>query len=196
MIDTLLYYPALAAALWGVVYLSDWLMTIYASRLYTDYVRQHAEFEGGYELNPALKKAVAAGRWVSPRFVALLVASVAAIWLIGTMWQAQGLLAAFEFILGAWFLIEAAIHVRHIRNIATFRIHRSAGTVRGFTSYPAWVSYRVSAVEMLAYSGFYALLYLLFWRLFFLGGAVTALVFAIYHAFLGMRARKTSQLSS
>jgi hypothetical protein len=184
----------IVAALWMLVYISDYTLTILSARLYASGVNRYVVYEGGIELTPLYKQDVARARGLSPRFLAILVLSGAIVILVGVIFGDEP--ALFEFFLGGWFLLEAAIHVRHFRNLTTYFYQRAGHGISGQLRIPMWLSYRTSAVEMLAYFGLYLGLYLLFGRVFFLGGALTCIALAVYHWLLGSRARKSSQQTS
>jgi hypothetical protein len=189
--EALLFNPLLTALLWMLVYFSDRMLTIYTVRLFNANIKKYAEYEGGMELTPLWRKEVAEGRWISLRFVVLLALTGGIVYLIGALFQDEPYF--YELFLGGWLLLEAAIHIRHVRNITTYWNMAHTSDVQGFIRYPLWLSYRVSAVEMLVYFVFFLALFILFRRMFFLGGTVAALGLAIFHWFLGARARKTSK---
>jgi hypothetical protein len=92
-------------------------------------------------------------------------------------------------LVGAFFLREAAIYIRHIRDIALFLFARGEDSVQGRIEYRRWLTLRISAIELFSFSIFYYFLYQLDRSWFFLGGAFACLVTGIQHLFWASRAR-------
>jgi hypothetical protein len=189
--ELLLQNIGLIIGLWALVYTSDYLLTITSARLYEAGAKKHVLLAGGVELTPAFKKDVARMRWVSPRFLLALALMSA---LLGILWYLSIYLGyapeLFEFILGAMLLLEGAIHIRHLRNLFQFCYLKNSRGVEGQIRYASWLSYRMSKVELLGFALLYLAVYFLFRRPFFLGGAVTATLTAVYHWLLSQRAAR------
>lgn len=176
--------------LWAITYTLDYYLTILGARLYKDGANRHIVFEGSYELTPAFKEDVDSLLLVSPTFVRNLVLSCLAIfvvWLVDV--EFRGGYYIFAGLVGAFFLREAAIYVRHIRNIAMFLFVRAEDSIRGRIEYRKWLTLRISATELFSFSIFYYLLYQLDRSWFFLGGAFACLVTGIQHLVYASRAR-------
>lgn len=110
---------------WAVIYCLDYVQTIRGARLYAEIGSQHIGFEGSYELNPVFQKDIDRLRWVSPRFVALLIGTSI---LFGAYWwlcQWIVFMEPYLVLCGAFLLLEAVVNMQHVRNIATFRFMRS-----------------------------------------------------------------------
>jgi hypothetical protein len=189
--DYLIVNAWLAIGLWILLYISDYVLTIATARLYAGGADQHVRYEKGLELTPIHQRDVSRLRWISPRFILILVLTSGALWLlwgslVGTGYDRQ----MFAFVLGAWLLLEAAVHMRHLRNLFTFCYLKHSQGVEGQIRYKMWLSYRMSAVDMLGFAGLYLFLFFLFDEQFILGGAVACCVTAVYHWILGARARR------
>jgi hypothetical protein len=87
-------------------------------------------------------------------------------------------------------LREAAIYVRHIRNIAMFLFIRAEDSIRGRIEYRRWLTLRISAIELFSFSLFYFFLYQLDRSWFFLGGVLSCLVTGIQDLVYALPARK------
>ncbi len=189
MLDVLLstrWYPL---ALWTILYISDFTFTMISASLYKSGANKHIEYEQGIELTPLYRRDVARVRWLNPRFALILILTNLLLWLLWNSTVGSGFdPQLFELVLGAWLLLEAAIHIRHFRAIFTMRYFKNSRGVNGKTWYSRWLSYRLSAVDMLAFAVLYLALYLLVGRQFFLGGALACSATALYHWFLGRRA--------
>lgn len=165
-------------AFWVVLYTSDYTLTIVGARLYRG-VREKIAFEGSYELNPYFQRDINALRTISPRFLLALILSSA--WLC-VVWELAQLAAPqlYAFCLGAIVLLELCIHIRHIRNIAFFRV-AATDAVRGRIEYSKRVTLGNSAVEMLSFSGLLLILFAFTGSWFLLGGAPSCLALAVKH---------------
>ena len=171
-----------ALGVWSIFYIADYYLTIYAARLYRSTAEEHFNVQGSYELTPYYQKDVNALKLISARFVAMLALS----WvLIGVIWFLSVRLAEipelYLLTLGGLILREAAVHLRHARNIATFHLSRSANAVEGKITYSQPFSLRLSAVELLSFAVFCLLLALVVGSWFVLGGALSCSVLAVQH---------------
>lgn len=183
--------PFLVMLLWAITYSMDYYLTIIGARLYQDGAREYVRFEGSYELTPAFRKDIDALRPISTRFIGALGISIVLIflvWLIAV--EFLGGYVTFAVLVGALFLREGAILLRHIRNIALFVLMRSDDSIKGRIEYRKWLTLRVSAIELLSFGGLYFLLYLLDRSWFFLGGAVACAITGVQHLKLSAEERK------
>jgi hypothetical protein len=76
------------------------------------------------------------------------------------------------FYIGMFLLVEIAVHLRHLRNVALIHEIKKNGGVEGQITYKRWFSYRLSALELYIYATLFLLIALLNSSLFFLGGAI------------------------
>ena len=184
----------LARLIWAAIYISDYYLTIYAARLYQTGAKEHFVFEGSVELTPYFQEDVDKLRRFSPRFfLALALSSLAllVIWLAAV--RLSDVPAMFSFAIGGMFLLEAAVHMRHIRNIALFQRARVAQGLKGTIEYTRWLTLKLSAIEILSFSGLFFLLFLVSGSWFFAGGTATCLATGLRHWIWGKRASRTSQ---
>jgi hypothetical protein len=190
LLNFLVHNPVAAILLWVAVYFSDYYLTLYGARLYRSGPNEHIEFEGSYELTAYYERDIDQMRRVSTRFlIALAFSAVAlfAVWLIGVKaLRADWLMA---FLLGGLVLREAAVHLRHLRNIVTFGMARKPGALQGKLTYPRWFLLRSSAFELIGFGGLYLFGAALGGGWFFLGGGVACLVTGFRHL---RRARKVA----
>src|SRR5512140_3540242 len=120
-----------ALAVWVVLYVGDYVLTIWGARLYESRVRSFVSFEGAYELTPYYQKDISAFRLVSPRFILMLAVTCVIIVLIWFLSALARIPAFFEFTLGMLVLLELAVHFRHWRNIITFKFLYDPRLVQG-----------------------------------------------------------------
>ena len=179
--------PWYGVTFWVILYTSDYFLTIYSARGF----RQigHFQFEGSMELTPQFQDDINNLRPVSKRHILLLIASTLV--LLGVWWLVHlsiYLNWIYPLYLGMFLLVEVAVHLRHLRNIAIIREIRKNGGVEGQITYKQWFSYRNSANELYITATFFLLVALLTYSLFFFGGALACYGTALRHAKL---ARKT-----
>ena len=126
-------WPGLAV--WSVLYVSDYYLTLTCARLYQDGAREKIAFEGSYEITPYFQPDIDSLRMLSGRFVAALLWSGAL--LAATRWfSEQSTSTLYQAVLGAMLLLELTIHIRHFRNLFLFscdgEFRRRARTDRVF----------------------------------------------------------------
>lgn len=166
---------------WVILYVSDYYLTIYSARGFREIDR--FRFEGSMELTPQFQNDVNNLRPVSKRHIIWLVVSsvvILAVWWITHI--SIYLEWAYALYLGMFLLLEAAIHLRHLRNIGIIREVRKNGGVEGQIYYKQWFSYRNSANELNITGTFLLVVALLTFSLFFLGGAIACYGTAFRHA--------------
>ncbi len=174
LLTFLLHSPVAAICLWAAVYTSDYYLTLYGARLYRSGPHRHLEFEGSYELTPVFQRDIDLMRRVSARFLLALAFSAVAlfgVWLIGV--RALRVEWPLAVLLGGLVLREAAVHLRHFRNIAMFRMARQTGALAGKLVYPRWFLLRSSAFELFSFAAFFLFLAAIVGGWFFVGGALS-----------------------
>ena len=184
LIDILVGKPWLVAVLWGVLSIFDFAATMLYSKAYREFLSANITYEGGMEMNPAFEKDVKQLRWFSPRYlvsmltVALLI--VLAGWVFPTLW--------FEILAGAALLLVLITDLRHIENLSTVWFMRSDPTgFKGKIQQSYALSQRRIAVGTFNIGMLYLIVYFLVGRVFFLGGAVICVLFALRHFLLSKR---------
>ena len=166
-------------AVWVVLYISDYTLTLTCARLYQRGVKDKIAFEGSFEITPYFQRDIDSLRSISPRFVLALLAS--SFWVF-VLWQllAKSAPQVYFFALGAVILVELAIHMRHLRNLFFFRAACS-DAVRGRIEYSRRVVLRLSFLELLGFSGLFFVLFAFTRSWFVMGGSVGCLVLACKH---------------
>jgi hypothetical protein len=145
---------------------------------------------GSYELTPFYQRDIDRLRHFSPRFFIMLAATTLFV-LISRPFllsSSNSTTEGYLFILGGFFLLELVVHLRHIRNIASFSYLRRSRGVTGQVCFTKGLNYRLSAIDLTTFSLCYLLLFLLTDRWFFLGGTLTCLTTASRHWRLGQQA--------
>ena len=176
--------------IWAIVYTSDYYLTLISASLYQSGANQHVSLASGIELTPTFQKDIASLRKISPRFLIALVmltGALAYFWFASV--RTPETRDLYEFVLGALLLLEAAVHLRHIRSLTSLWYARQSLGMSGQIEYAAWFSYRLSAIELISVSGLWLILALLFGQMFFFGGFVTTLLTGLAHWRYSNRAR-------
>ncbi|MBN1657494.1 MAG: hypothetical protein JXA93_03785 [Anaerolineae bacterium] len=178
LIDALLDNVWLDLAIWIVLYVSDYQLTIISARRYAETIKEFSLQEGSFELTPFYEGDVDALRRFSPRMVLMLTLQCAAILIFWTLTQWSGDREVFAGFLGAFFLLEVVVHMRHARNLVTFHYGQQGG-LRGRLERARWLVLRLSAVDMALYAVLFVLLFLLTGSWFVLGGVGGCLITAV-----------------
>lgn len=184
MIDALLESWWLGPALWAALSISDNLLTVACARLY--HGQDTIVFEGSYEITPFYQADVNALRRLSLRFWIALLAIAGYLILVQTLASEAAVFAhLYAGALGALVLIQVTIHVRHLRNWFLFK--NGLALTQGRLVYARPLVLRMSAFELILFSGVYLILAVVTENLFVLGGALGCAVLAVNHYQLSRR---------
>lgn len=168
-------------ALWVLIYVSDYTLTLVGAQAAAKRA-PNVSVQGSYELNPYFVNDVNKRRRISPRFLLALVLTtvlLALLWYLSRSSALTGVL--FEVAFGALLLVELAIHVRHLRNILSYRRATQPGEVEGSIQFSRRYAYWVSALDLAVFALFYLILFLLVGRWFFVGGFIACASLALRH---------------
>ena len=184
--------PWYGIMLWIVLYTSDYYLTLYCARGFREI--GHIQFEGSFELTPQYQKDIDALKPISRLHVTVLILYsllLLVIWLLTRL--TIYLEWSYPLYLGMFLLMEVAVHMRHLRNVAIIREVRKSGGVEGQIAYRKWFSYRVSATDLYISATVFLLVAVLTYSLFFLGGAIMCYATGFKHARLARKAKVASQ---
>jgi hypothetical protein len=165
--------------LWTLLSLSDYWMTIKTVRLYR--ACPHFQFEGSLELNPQFEKDVDALRPVSRRHLLMLALTELFLLAIWGLYVLLEFTQGFAFILGMFILMEAGIHLRHLRSYRMLTLIRAKGGLTGTLSHRRWFLFANSAFEFFCLAVLFLFAALMTRSLFFAGGALGCLSLALNH---------------
>ena len=193
MAGLFLDYLWLGPMVWAVLYISDYYLTLTCARLYQAGAREKMAFEGSYEITPFYQTEIDALRRVSPRFLLMLVVSLIWLWWVGQT-TAQTSPTFYSFILGALFLVEMAVHIRHVRNYFLFRAMLT-NAVRGRLEYSRPVLLMGSAMDLFAFAVMFAVIGISTASPFASGGAVGAAWLGIQHLRLASKAQRAARVA-
>jgi hypothetical protein len=178
MIDVLLARVWAPPLLWALLYISDYALSIAAARLYQS--QNKMVFEGSYEITPTYQADVNALRRISPRFLFLLTLTTAYVSLLSVLMRPwAGASWWYLFLLGSMVLLEATVHVRHLRNWYLFK--RIVPQMQGRMTYPRGIMLSASAFELLVFSLLYTIIWAVTEHPFLLGGALSCAATSIAH---------------
>jgi hypothetical protein len=178
-------------AVWGALYVSDYVFTLTCARLYQSGVKEKIAFEGSFEITPYFQSDIDSLRAVSPRFLAAMAVGCVC---LGAIWWLAGIFDArlYQFVLGSMILSELAIHHRHLRNLFLFRAILSTHGIQGRMQYARPSMLRMSAVELFAFAGLYAFLFLFTFSWFVLGGVLSCFSIGLKHRSLARKHSSTA----
>jgi archaellum biogenesis protein FlaJ (TadC family) len=184
LIDTLVGNPWFVALLWGVLSIFDFVATMLYSKAYREFLSTTVQYEHGVEMNPAFEKDVRQLRWFSPRYVISML-SVAILIVLAGMWFPT---LWFETLAGAALLLVFITDLRHIENLSMVRFLKSDPEgFKGRIEQSYKLSQRRVAVGVFNIGVLYLVVLLLTERLFFLGGGIICILFALRHYLLSNR---------
>jgi hypothetical protein len=186
-----------ALAVWSGLYLSDYLLTIWAARLYQSDAKEHVVLKGSLEITPYFQDDVNRLKRMSLRFIRALVFSVLTIslaWVLAVRWLE--IPQAFSVLMGALILLEATAHIRHIRNIVFLSTLTRMHSLKGKIEYPRWLSLRLSSVEVLGFAALFLVAFLVSGNWFFVGGSLSCLLTGLKHLDYAKKATLTKTVVS
>jgi hypothetical protein len=180
--------PLPALVVWGLLYISDYAFTVTCARLRQK--QQKFASEGSYELNPVFQRDIDTGRIVSTRF---LLAMMSVLMLMSLLWvlTADKNPELFQAAMGVAIGLQLAIHVRHIRNLFLFRVVNGE-EINGRIEYARALTLKMSAVDFVAFSILFLVLFAFTGSWFILGGAAGNLLVAVKHSALAAKHRSST----
>ena len=184
LIDTLVGKPWLVSVLWGLLSIFDFAATLLYSKAYRDFLSETVQYEHGVEMNPNFEKDVAQLRWFSPRYLVSMLGVAVLIGFVGT-WMPK---PWFELLAGAALLLVLITDLRHIENLSLVWFLKSdPDGFKGRIEQSYKLSQRRVAVGGFNIGLLYFIVYLLTGRIFFAGGALISILYAIRHFLLSRR---------
>jgi hypothetical protein len=141
--------------LWMILYTSDYYLTLYCARGFRE--TGHFQFDGSFELTPQYQKDIDHLQPISRLHMILLLAYSL---LILVVWWITRLSICLEWTyplyLGMFLLLEVAVHLRRLRNVALIReVKKHGGAIMcyGTGFKPNRLAKRVKATEPAAVLG-------------------------------------------
>ncbi len=169
-------------AFWSALYVSDYSLTLWASRLYQADAKEHVVLKGSLEITPYFQEDVDESKTMSIRFIRALIFTVLAIslaWLLTV--RLANLPQVFSVLMGSLILLEATAHIRHVRNIVFLRTLKNMHSMKGTIEYPRWLSLKLSSVEIIGFAALFLFVFLISGDWFFIGGVASCLLTGLKH---------------
>jgi hypothetical protein len=166
-------------ALWGLLYISDYALTITCARIHGR--QETIVVEGSYEITPFFQRDINSLRLVSPRFVFILLLTFGFLGFLWILNESSPAPELWQFALGALIGVQLAVHMRHLRNLVLFRSINNTDLIRGRIEYSRPVALRASSWECFAFSGFYLMLFAFTRSWFMLGGVAACFSLGVKH---------------
>ena len=142
--------PWYGIILWIILYTSDYYLTHLLARGFREI--GNFQFEGSFELTPRYQYDID-NLNLFPDYISFAVAYSSVILLVWWITRLSVYLAwSYPLYLGMFLLLEVAVHLRHLRNVALIREVKRNGGIEGQISYTKWFSYRISALELYIYA--------------------------------------------
>ena len=196
MIDRVLFdWAPLAILAVVAAFFADYLLTHAGARA-SQGVRERWSVEGSYELNPTWERQIDSGQLFGVRvFIvpALLGAVLALARLIAWPWDEFTDPAFFGFAVGSIALLQAPILLVHGANLQTFTDLAVPSAAEGGVRYSRWFAYRSTAGHLARFGVLWIVLWVPSQQAFFLGGALSCVVFARRLARLCQAARRSAE---
>ena len=177
--DYLLNTPWLPMALWVVLYLGDYYLTLIGARMYKK--QPFLKIQGSYELTPRYQKAVDNPRWFSPTMIVPIFVGVLLLFIFGYAPNMPRYL--FGFVIGLLLFVETGVYMRHVANIYQFSmLAKPDAGVSGQVTMPRNMVYKNSSFQLM-YLGVFTLIA---WALtmessILLGGGIGFMIQAFKH---------------
>jgi hypothetical protein len=184
LINRLVENPWLVAALWGILSIFDFVATLLYSKAYHEFLSETVQYEHSVEMNPNFEKDVGQLRWFSPRYILSMLSVAVLLGLVG-LWLPATL---FEALAGAALLLVLITDLRHIENLSmVWFLKSNPEDFKGRIEQSYKLSQRRVAVGGFNIGVLYFLISLLTGRVFFVGGVLISVLYAVRHFLLSRR---------
>ena len=168
--------------IWAVLYTSDHVLAVLSHRMLEKGAEQHLVYEVDRLALPVAQQSAPRRALFSARF--LLSLALMALMLFFFWYNRKNPLyfpGLYEFVLGGMLLLQGVAHIRHAPQLTLLWYAQTSQGIDGKVEFSAWLDYRQSAFELLAFGLLFVVIYLLTGRVFFLGGMILCLMTALAH---------------
>ena len=178
MIDRVVYDWAPLVALVAVgTFVLDWGLT-HIGAAASQKVRERWAIEGSYELNPTWQAEIDSGPRFSWRLVGVAAVLVALLLAMRYLVEFAELDPAFFAVAaGAVLLLQAPTIMAHATNLQMFRDLADPTAITGSVTFSRWLTLRAAAWYLVRFAVLWLALWVLSQQAFFLGGALSCLLF-------------------
>nr|HPN84587.1 hypothetical protein [Victivallales bacterium] len=146
------YKPESIIILWAIIYSSDWIMDWWGAVIYNKKVKNVCVFEKGYNLKAISEFEIHHKFLLFARYFSELAITSVAVCLTLYTCRIMSSWKFYEFFCGAFIILEACMHFRHIRNVAMFSLADRKNGLRGKIFLPKWISLRFASTEFTTFS--------------------------------------------
>ncbi len=186
------YWPSTMLMLWILIFTSDRLMSYIGAKLYHDMVKHFLLLEDGYHLKDISEYEIGHPSGIITKFLSELIISSTAVWMLLYSCRLLSSWNFYEFFCGAFVLLEACIHFRHMRNVSLFSLAKKNSGLYGCLAIPKWIGLRNNFVEFIIFSLSYIMIFFFDTSNYFvLGGALSCLIASLYYLIYAQQEKKT-----
>jgi len=169
-----------SVGVWLLLSISDSLLTVKVAKMYQMGGKEHFDFSGSIELEPAHQEEIDRFQAISFRYVLDLVLYGGLLWIV----HYCGLPKLFSVLWGGLVLLQLAVHLDHFHYLTLFRYASRSIGIQGHIQFARWLLLRLSSIRFFGLSLMFSMAYLFFGSLVILGGAISCLLMAIRHLLL------------
>src|SRR6266542_2855274 len=166
-----------SVGVWLLLSISDSLLTVKGARMYQKGGKEHFDFSGSYELEPAHQEEIDRFQAISFRYVLELILYGGLLWIVHN----SGLTNLFSVLWGGLVLLQLAIHLGHFHTLTLFRYASRSIGIQGHIQYARWLVLRLSFIQLFVINLMFSISYLFIGSLVILGGAISCLFFLMRH---------------
>jgi hypothetical protein len=194
-----LYQPMVMVFLWIIIFTSDFVIKYRGAVLYYKYVKPVFQLHSGYFFKQFPEDKVNDFKYLFTFYIFSLVITSTLFGILLYLSVLHLNPAMYEFICGFFILLEACIHIRHIRMVTFFSFFRSAEYFHGVSTIPNWIIHKTAAVEYATFGIGFMLVTIFSTDNFFTQGGVTACLTAfLFHitAHIGERTEHNKSITA
>ena len=166
-------------AVWAVLFILDYALTLASARLYKAHWSQIYVYEGSFELTPYFQREIDALRILSPRFFLVLIAEFLFLLGLGVLVSGEAP-ELYSILLGAAIMLQLAIHSRHLENLAAYRPAR-LNEIKGRLEMSRRAILEQSAIHLFSFFGLYLVVWAFTGSWFVLGGVLSTFLTGVKH---------------
>jgi hypothetical protein len=144
-----------SVGVWLLLSISDSLLTVKVARMYQKGGKEHFDFSGSIELEPAHQEEIDRFQAISFRYVLELVLYGGLLWIV----HYCGLAKLFSVLWGGLVLLQLAIHLDHFHYLTLFRYASRSIGIQGHIQFARWLLLRLSSIRFFGFSLMFSMAY-------------------------------------
>jgi hypothetical protein len=178
----LLYQPRTMVILWVVIFTSDFIIKHRGASIYYKYVRKIFQLHSGYFFKHFPEEKINDFKYIIPIYLFGLLITSIFFWVLLYLSILHLNSSIYEFICGFFILLEACIHIRHIRMVTFFSFFKNSEFFKGVSTIPNWILHKTAAIEYATFGVGFILITIFSTNNFFAqGGVIACLVAFLFH---------------